>query len=338
MRVLSPKSTIADLDKKDRAIIAELTANARQPMTSIAKKVLLSRKSVEYRIRQMEQKSIITGTRTMIDIKRLGYQAYHSFIMLHSNEDEKLLSERATKSKFVNAVISYSGKYALEISITARSPEEFITLYKELTSGMNIHEDMTLLLLSTVKSSVLPYKSLPGKASQKHVSKINIKEYRADKKDIELLKSLSKDATTSSIALAEKLKISKDTVAYRIKSLVSSGYIVDFRPVVNFSALGYTIHSIIIKVNNSQARSAQFESYLKESERVLWATKTFGYYDYIIYAITEDISELHALINDIKDRFNSMISGYELLFAYAEMKYEFMADSVMIEDRNSLNR
>lgn len=340
MRVLSPKSSLVKLDKKDRAIIAELTVNARQPLTSIAKKVLLSRKSVEYRIKQMEQKEILIGSRTMINIKLLGYQPYHSFIMLHSQDDEKILMERAIKASFVNAVISYSGKYALEISIMARNPEEFIRLYKELTSGINIHEDMTLLLLSTVKSTVMPEwnDEREHKNFTKQQNKIKYKEYDVDEKDIELLKLLSKDATTSSINLAEKLNISKDTVAYRIRTLLAAGYILDFRPVINFSTLGFTIHSIIIKINNSQAKSESFESFLKESDKILWASKTFGYYDYIIYAITEDISELHNLINKIKERFNKMISSYELLFAYAEMKYEFMADSVYIEKENKKSR
>ncbi|MBI2139181.1 AsnC family transcriptional regulator, partial [Candidatus Woesearchaeota archaeon] len=39
-----------ELDVKDKKILAELSLNARQPTSAIAKKVRLSREGVEYRI------------------------------------------------------------------------------------------------------------------------------------------------------------------------------------------------------------------------------------------------------------------------------------------------
>ena len=325
MKVLTSKGTIVSLDKKDRAIISELSTNARLPLTAIAKKVMLSRKSVEYRIEQMENKSIISGYRTVINIKRLGFQTYHIFITPQNQQDEKELIERAIRSPFVNAVVTYSGKFSAEISIMARNPEEFQGYSRKLFSGINVREDITLMLLNTIKSSVIP-----GWQKRK-IEKITAKEnknYTLDDKDIELLKIISKDSTITSLALAEKLKISKDTVAYRIKSLIESKFIVEFRPAINFSALGYSINSILLKINKGNDSSEKFESYLKESDNVLWSTKTFGEYDYVIYLMTKDVSELHVFIDTAKTEFNNLISSYELLFAYEELKYEFMADSV----------
>jgi len=53
---------MADLDLKDRKILYELDLNCRQSNTQIGKKVGLSRKVVEYRIKKMEEEGVIMGT------------------------------------------------------------------------------------------------------------------------------------------------------------------------------------------------------------------------------------------------------------------------------------
>ena len=61
------------LDVKDRKILSELDMDARQPLSTIAKKVRLSREVVSYRIKQLEKKGIIEGFYTAIDTSKLGY-------------------------------------------------------------------------------------------------------------------------------------------------------------------------------------------------------------------------------------------------------------------------
>ncbi|MBT5215466.1 AsnC family protein, partial [Candidatus Woesearchaeota archaeon] len=50
MRVLTHKNPELILDTKDWRILQELILNVRQPISQIAKKCLLSRQSVEYRL------------------------------------------------------------------------------------------------------------------------------------------------------------------------------------------------------------------------------------------------------------------------------------------------
>ncbi|SNT75065.1 Lrp/AsnC family transcriptional regulator [Paracoccus seriniphilus] len=60
------------LDATNRKILAELVANARIPVTELAKRVGLSKTPVALRIRQMEEMGLITGYRAMLSPLKLG--------------------------------------------------------------------------------------------------------------------------------------------------------------------------------------------------------------------------------------------------------------------------
>lgn len=60
------------LDPTNRRILAELTANARIPVTELARKVGLSKTPVALRIRQLEEAGLITGYRAILSPVRLG--------------------------------------------------------------------------------------------------------------------------------------------------------------------------------------------------------------------------------------------------------------------------
>ena len=60
------------LDPINRRILAELVANARIPVSELARKVGLSKTPVAQRIRQMEEMGLITGYRAILSPLSLG--------------------------------------------------------------------------------------------------------------------------------------------------------------------------------------------------------------------------------------------------------------------------
>lgn len=61
-----------DLDAIDRRILSELVANARLPVTELARRVGLSKTPVALRIRRMEEMGLITGYRAILSPLKLG--------------------------------------------------------------------------------------------------------------------------------------------------------------------------------------------------------------------------------------------------------------------------
>lgn len=340
MKVLDPTQKELALDRKDWRVLAEVVLNIRQPLSQIAKKCFLSRQAVEYRLKLLQQNHLVVGSRAVINIQQLGYHSYHIFIEVHTPKEEKIIIERAKEALFVNAIIRYSGKYNLEISVMARSPDEFLTYYQQLISDVRIRDDQVLLLLTTLRSQVLPTRYFP-QLKELHESAFRrsgplrqkSRTGAIDHLDMALLYHLSQDARLSNISLAKALRVSKDTITYHIKRLEQEGYLLHYRPVINFSMLGLFINSILIKLNHSPRSSKDFERYICSHGSVLWATRTFGYYDHLIYVITKDLAEFHDFINTLKEQFHDLIKTYDVLFAYEQLKYSYMAHSLVKDAR-----
>ena len=73
-----------NLDLYDQKILYELDDNARKSASEIAKKVRLSKVSLNKRIKGLQKKGIIKNFMTQVDYRRLGYTTYHIFYKLQN--------------------------------------------------------------------------------------------------------------------------------------------------------------------------------------------------------------------------------------------------------------
>lgn len=334
MRVLSDKNDKLQLDAKDWRILNNIIENPRIPLSKVAKNISLSRQSVEYRLKQMEKNGLITGFKAIVNIGKLGYRSYHIFLTLTTNKSEDLFLEHAKKLPFVNAIITYRGRFNYEISIMAQNIEEFLKYYNLLVKGFSIQEDDTLILLKTIKSEVLPYKFF--KKDVEKYNKTNIRKevpYNPDNTDITIMKELAENSSLTNTELSSKLDMSKDTISYRVKRLIESNYLIQFRPAINFDILNLSVNTILLKLDQYNLTPQDFEKIVAQEDSVLWATRTFGKYDFIIYVISENLGKFHDFFEKIKVIAEGSIKMYELLFAHRQYKYSFMADSIEIKEK-----
>ncbi len=334
MQVLSNKTTKLLLNAKDWKILNIMLENSRLPLSKIAKLCLMSRQSVEYRLKQMQINNLVMGFKTVINIGKLGYKSYHIFLALNTLKKEKEFLDKAKKLNYVNAIITYRGKFNYEISIMAKTLEEFLEIYQNLIKEFSIYKDETLILLKTIKSEVLPShffkKDIEMIKNFKKFKKKEI-EYKVDIVDLEIMKILSNDSSLSNIEISNRLNTSKDKIKYRIKKLIDSNHIIQFRPVINYFLLNLSINTILLKLDYYEITTEDFEKFIKMENSVIWCAKTFGKYDYIIYVLSENLNDFHDSFENLKDKFENVIKTYELLFAHKEYKYSFMADSIKLE-------
>lgn len=321
----------------DRKILALLCKNVRLPLAKIAQLLRLSRQSVEYRIKVMEKAHVLAGSRAVINIRALGYQSYHYFFALQDEEAERKLKERALASEVVNALITYSGRHTHELSILARSPAEAQHHFLFLIEGLSLDTYTPVVLLSTLKAAVLPELQEEKIPAIKHLRNdpsflkqftLPVQNYSPDAKDLELLYLFSQNARASLQELGRKTRLSSDAVSYRIKKLIRAGYIAEFRPVINFDALSYSMQSILMKARRSKADDERFAHFVKSNVKVLWAAELFGDWDYLLYILDHSQEEIHATLKGMQKAFPQYFVSYELLFAFREHKYAFMTEAM----------
>ncbi|MEK6927274.1 MAG: Lrp/AsnC family transcriptional regulator [Nanoarchaeota archaeon] len=323
--------------KYDEKILSLLCKNARIPLSKIAKMVRLSRQSVEYRIRVMEKEHLLAGSRAVINIRKLGYQSYHYFLTLNEEKSEKEFISRAIESNNANVLISYSGKWNYELSIMAKNPTDAQRVFLELIKEIIVVDYVPLILLDNIKAEVLPEINSGKNISLKNIRNdpsfskqfiTNEIKYLPDENDLNILFRLSQNSQITLAELGKKTKMGRDSISYRIKKLIRSKYILEFRPVVDYSVLNLSVQTVLLKVNRGIKQDDRFKEYLKRNKKIIWATEVFGSWDYLIYALTESQDEINNFINELRKEFSSYLFSYEMLFAYKEHKYSFMTEAM----------
>ncbi len=335
------------LDLRDKKILQLLAQNSRLSFSSIAREVKLSRDAVKYRIDRMVENKVIQGFRTIVNVNKLGYFSYHVFLELHhTRENERKLVEFFIGNDNINAVLKYSGKWDFEVAFMAENPSTFDKFLTTVIEKAGIVQDYEILiLLETFKSAALPGKFVQGhdggrlewiksdSSFAKEFERGNSASVEIDEQDFEILKILAEDARISILELGKKVGLSDDAVSYRIRNLIKGGVIVAFRPVVNFSALGFSVYAVLFKLQNiSEEKELKFKNFLKNHANVLWAVKTIGRINVLAYVIADSQLAFHETMAEIKTKFGEVVQNYESLFAYQELKYTYIPTGLKLKN------
>ncbi len=331
---------LESLDKHDKQILYIKSRNARIPISKIAEHVPLSPDGVKYRLKKLEDFKILVGSRTAINVRNLGFSSYHVFIELtnHSVQKQKEYIERLVNHPFINAIVTYTGKWDMEIAIMTQDVYHFNSLLQEILDPNFVADYEIMALVGTIKSSVIPEGFVSEAAIEidyrKNDSsffkdfrnrKSRVDRVKIDNIDFQILQILSENANPTLLELGEKLGVSKDTITNRIKRMIDSNVIFDFRPVINYSALGLSVQTLLIKIVKPSADvNKRIETWLRGHTNVLWAVRTLGKWDLLVYVITQSQDQLHKTIDDFRQRFGDSVKNYETLFAYEEYKYTFL--------------
>ena len=127
------------LDPTNRKILRELVANARTPITELARKVGLSKTPVAQRIRQMEAMGLITGYRAILSPLKLGL-THVTFMQLRlSDTRQKALEQfnaEVRKIPEIEECYMIAGGFDYLLKVRSRDMVEFRQLMAERISSL----------------------------------------------------------------------------------------------------------------------------------------------------------------------------------------------------------
>ncbi|MFA6461853.1 MAG: Lrp/AsnC family transcriptional regulator [Candidatus Woesearchaeota archaeon] len=324
-RIISEKEIKIDL--KDKKILALLSENARLPNTIIAKQVGLSKDSVRYRINNLEKQGLIQGYLVLVNLNKLGYNTYHLFLQLNQlNKEVTSTVVRLLKSNpYIKAVIEIIGKYNFEVSIAAKDISELDLVVNKIIKDLSSYlKEYELLIISkNYINKAVPRSFLHLKEENLNVKK-KTQEGSLDKTDLLVLKQLSLNATIPLFKLAEMTRTSSDTISYRIKRMQEAGIIQKFSPIISYSNIGYTVYFLLLDLHNlDEKKDQQLGSFLKFNKNVIWASKTIGKFNVIIYLCVKRTEEFYQTMIELKEHFSPELKDYEILMGYEEHYYTY---------------
>ncbi len=321
-RITEAKKTVK-LDAKDKKILALLAENSRSPASEIAKKVLLSRDTVAYRINRLQQEGIILSFFPIIDISAFGYSTYHVFLLLNerAKAHHDALLAFLQEHPATRTIMSYTDTWDIEWVLIAKDIKEFDAILTEVLTKFPevVLEKEKLATITRYSSLLLPYSFYAGVLPTYDVRHAE-NEQKYDATDMKLLRELSKDCRQNSYELGRKMNLSPDAVVYRMKRLTS--VIKRFTILANLTNLGYSWYTYVIRFTKFDAKDeAKFVEFATKHPAIIHAAKVFGKWDVLLYIVADSPQHYHLTVKEIKNTFSDIINSYQTWFAHEEYFY-----------------
>ena len=300
------------LDLIDKKILYHLNWNARQAHTKLAKKLLISKQVVSYRIKQLEKKGIIKSYHAIIDWRSLGYNAIRVYMKWQNItlEKEKEIHKYIQKNPLFMWAIQFEGDIDLGFYVWVKSiPEfsekwfEFITKFKKYISKYEKYEsvDMVHYPLKFLKENN------NGQNEEIIVGRKSGVKY--DDTDYEILKIITKNAQTPITHIAKEIKLTAKAALYRLRNLEKKGIILGYYALIDETKLGYVFYKIDFYLNDL-SRIKEMNQYARQHRNVVYRMRTIGGPDFEIEVVVEDVIEMKKIVNQIRTRFKGVISHY----------------------------
>lgn len=313
------------LDLKDRKILTLLDENARLSNSQIAKKVGLSKPAIEYRLKRFEKNNIIFAYYAILDFTKLGYSPYKIYFKFQNTglDDEKRIIDYWTKDKNSIWVGQIRGRWDLAVSVLAKSNFEFgnvLSRFMNQFSGFILEKDVLLTEYTPIYAREYLTETKPSEFTFGKPSGF----YELDDTDKKILKELAADARINIVDLAEKTKLTRDVINYRLKRLTKEKIIYQYRCYLNLHELGINHYKIIFRTKNFDMQSEkQLKFYVAQHKKATQLLKLIGSWDVEIEFETENEDELYRILADIRKKFSNIIRDFDIIRITETFKYNY---------------
>lgn len=313
-----------NLDLLDRKILYELDIDARQPITMLAKKIGKSRNVIEYRIQRLQEKGIIKNFVTLLDAAKFGLMIWNVYLEFQNltPEIEREIVEYLKQNKKVWWVALPTGKWNLIYSIFVKDIKEFYSTVSDLNSRYG-HYILNQSLAAHVEVEILSRGYFIKKPSIGVTWYKKFEPIKLDDVDKKILRELSTNARTSSVDLANKLKLTTRVISYRIKELIKKEVITRFRLQLDVSKFGYGFYKVIVHTKNmSKENDKTLMEYCKQLGNIFHYEKKIGPWMLELEMDVESYEKVNELMKEMKEKLPDYIKSYEIMLISNEPKGE----------------
>lgn len=139
------------LDEVDKAILRELTNDARLSFREIARRIGVSTATVASRVKKLEEEGVIKGYTAIIDTERLGYDVAALIEIVISKGKVVDVEDEIARMPNVQAVYDVTGQSDAIIIARFKSRAELSKFIKRLLSMDYVERTITHVVLSVKK-------------------------------------------------------------------------------------------------------------------------------------------------------------------------------------------
>lgn len=137
---------------------------------------------------------------------------------------------------------------------------------------------------------------------------------KLDSLDMHLLYLLDLDSRASLSEMAHTLGRSRETIDYRMRTLVGRGLIRSFVTSLDFAKLGLMNYAVYLKLKNlGNAQQGQFIKDMARRSHVIWAASLGGSFDFVIEMPAGSPVEFDNQLSDLLEDYSGNISDHHVV-------------------------
>lgn len=287
------------MDKIDIKLIRCLDQNSRQSFSQIGKQIGNSKEVVRYRFEQLKKQNILQNCNALVDTYKLGYLIHIVWVNFQntSKDVEREIIEKITTSQRVGVALEIYGKWDLVFGIWAKNTVEFKKYFDEITKEFSEYIKEYVVTIE-INSTYLSQNFIYEKEIEEVTIGNELVENSLDKTDMEIIKQLAIDARKPLMELGQRINLSANAVAARIKQLEKSGIIAGYKITLNYDELDLMHYRVFLKVN--QVYVKKIMSFLKTKTQVISVMNYIGLADLEFRLCVKSVKELNQVLSELK--------------------------------------
>jgi len=330
------------IDLKDKKIIYQLSLDARQSLSTIARKVNLSPQSVEYKINRLEKLGVLNGYYTCIDISKIGYSIFKIYIKLQNldHDKEKEMIEDLQKNPHITWVASCDGMWDLYLVIWSKNVFQFNEIFNEINNKYSYYFSKKSII-STTKVLQFMRKYLAPEKKLIDYSKIEwareISEVNLDHVDFQILLLISQKARMFDSEVGNKLNLSRKVVSYRIKKMEEQKVIYGYKPFLGGNNLNFETYKVFLTLQSfTKDKEDRLVAFLNAHPYVIEVNYTLGNWELELDIESPSIDANHELIRELRNKFNDVIRDCDIMHISKSYRYDYLPKGLKeIKEKNN---
>ena len=307
------------MNRKDLKILQQLDLNPRASIRQIGEKTLISKETVQYRIRRLEKEKIITGYWALPKISN-SHTMYKVFLKSKglSTTLKKEFEEYITNQDETAWFAQTTGSWSYIITLMSKDDWKISKLMASIFQKYS-RWFSDIQLIKAISATSLNEKYIFDKPPINPV-RIDFLEDPADIDEVEskIISLLTKNSRYKYTELAKKLGLTAEAISHRVKNIFKKGAIKDMKVRINHAKLGYSYYHLMLNFSDGSVLSKAEQYFIQDSNSV-FTMKHVGKYQLHAEIVCKP-EEINLLLNKFLDKFSDEIADYDLCKIEKEFK------------------
>jgi len=320
------------IDLRDRKIMLELDKNSRQSTSDICKKTKIPRNIIDYRIKRLLEKGIITKFVTEVALGKIGYFTYKIYCQISglSKDVQQKFYLDLIKNKDFIWVAKCEGRWDILLASYSKNIINFNKIKKDFL--MKYGKYISDYSITTVDEAYILERAYLIENTHREFVELYMggtEVAELDDNDKKLLEILANNAKMKITDLANNLRLNVRTVINRIHRLEKLGIIQGYTAFFDLKKIDCQFFKVCIYLKDlNEKRYKEIMQYCKAQKNVVHLIESIGPWELELEIEAHSNKEFQEINNEIRNSFSDIVRKVESVIITDEMKLEFLPKNI----------